>query len=563
MAFNNSGSLRYGVAPGRGPSDHGGEAATATAEPVADERHEPHRVRPTSWGRPDLGVAIALFVLGLIARHGSLPTHGLIYDDAWVTIGASKAGLGQLLNVSVNHPGFVMLLKGWARIATPRATWMAAPAYVVGAAAASVLYLVLRRWRIDWPVSLLLSALVVVAPIHVQYSGRVKPYVMEGIVILIIASLLPRLARRRWDWTTAAIWVGAALLLSTFTVFMMMIVAVAGVVLAVHPRGDGVRRWVALAVQGLVSVLYLQLVQAQFDSAKVARDWETTYDSYIEITGSPLHMAREIGAHVARLGGVIIGGGTTITLLVALLAFAGLAWESRRGHRRIQAQFLLALPVLAFFGALANQIPFGPKPGPGWVYPGNRASLWLIPSLAVGLAFSLDAAARQIRRHARVALAPAAVVMTVLAVVTIGIKVGDARRYPNPGSESAQQFVARSTGPDDVVILMANASWTYAAVPGVDLQLFTNAKSYNGFKPLFASPEVWSQDGLAAWNGTPAQMSARTAHAHRVLIVNGYVGVLDDEKVLLEGGLQVLGYKHNKTMRAGTYAVQVWERPAS
>ena len=55
-------------------------------------------------------LAVALFVLALVARHGSLPHDGLIFDDAWVAIGAMKGSLGELLTVGLHHPGFTALL---------------------------------------------------------------------------------------------------------------------------------------------------------------------------------------------------------------------------------------------------------------------------------------------------------------------------------------------------------------------------------------------------------------------------------------------------------------------
>src|SRR5262249_39596978 len=141
-----------------------------------------------------------------------------------------------------------------------------------------------------------------------------------------------------------------------------------------------------------------------FDSAGTNRGWEQTWNSYIELA-RPSEMAREIVTHLARLGGVVAGAaGETVGFVIVAIAIAGLAWESLKGSRRIPARYLLALLAIAFVGGLTHQIPFGPAGGgtPD-VYPGGRASLWLVPSLIVGVAFALDWVARQVRRAPRVA----------------------------------------------------------------------------------------------------------------------------------------------------------------
>jgi uncharacterized membrane protein len=202
----------------------------------------------------DAVVAVGLFVLALVTRHGSLPRDGLIYDDAWVAIGTTKATPGQLMTVSTNHPGFTALLMAWTQLVSSRSEWMALPAYVGGAAIAPVLYIMLRRLETLRPVSLLVAALAVVAPAHVYYSGRVKSYVIEGSIILILAALLPFLARRRWGWPTVVLWVGASIVVGTFSIFTLVAVAAATATLALHPAGDRARRWVALGVQAAIQV---------------------------------------------------------------------------------------------------------------------------------------------------------------------------------------------------------------------------------------------------------------------------------------------------------------------
>ena len=74
--------------------------------------------------------------------------------------------------------------------------------------------------------------------------------------------------------------------------------------------------------------------------------------------------AGEIATHLARVGGSVLGGTNPFTFAIVLVALLGLALECRKGKRRVQARFLLALPLLAFVAALARQIPFGTTQAP-------------------------------------------------------------------------------------------------------------------------------------------------------------------------------------------------------
>jgi hypothetical protein len=502
---------------------------------------------------------VALFALALMARHGSLPHDGLIYDDAWVAVGAMKAGPGDLLTVSTNHPGFTALLMGWAGFVTSRAEWMTLPVYVGGAAIAPILYLVLRRLGTARPVTLLVAAGAVVAPAHVHYSGRVKSYVIEAAIILLLAALLPVLARRSWRRSTAALWVAGAVVLGTFSVFTLVAVAAATVILALHPAGDRLRRWAALGVQAVVQTAYLARVQSSFDSSEVATDWERLYDGYIEVTVDPVSTTRQLIAHLARVGDAVVDGGVALTLGITVLALTALAWEAWRGPRRVVARYLLALPTIALVGSVVRQIPFGPTVG-NPVFPGTRATLWLLPSLAVGLAFAFDLFVRAARRRVPATALPLSVGLVLVAGVVVAVKVDDAPPYLDSGARSANRFIDERAGDRDVVVVLPMATWSYAALPDVDVRVEPAPRTANGFVPRLVDPRVWVHSGPAAWDGTIAQLRQRLAATPRVFIVNGFVGFGDGVVPEMEAALASLGYRQRPGVEASVFAVSLWER---
>ena len=552
-------------------NQHEGDPRSEPARASAtDERSVPDTQPPgpspppsfTAWPRlhsVDLVVALALFVLALVARHGSLPNDGLIFDDAWVATGAMKASIGELLAVSLHHPGFTALLMGWARVMPQHAEWMALPAYVGGAAAAPVLYLVTRRFEVPRTVGLLVAGLVVTAPAHVYYSGRVKTYVIDGTVILILALVLPLLARRRWEWSTVALWVGASVLVGTFSVFALMAVAAATTILALHPAGDRPRRWAALGIQALIQLAYLATVSASFDSAEVATDLEREYDAYIEPTVDVVSMGRQIGAHVARLGDAIASGNRPLAGGITLLALAGLAWEAWRGSRSLVARFLLVLPGIALAGSLVRQMPFGPNWG-NPVFPGTRATLWLLPSLAVGLAFGIELVSRGLRR-ALPSIAPVLpIVLVVVTGVVLSAKVDDRLGYLDSGAASARRFVEERAGDRDLIVVLPNATWHYAAQPGVRVQIQPAPETGQGFVPRLVDPRMWVQTPPSTWDGSVEQLERRLNGAPRVFILNGFAGVGDQAVPRLEAALASLGYRQRPGFEASVFEVSLWAR---
>jgi hypothetical protein len=547
----------------RGGSQTCGNAAADRGSGDGSPDPEPTRsIRlPVALRRhgPDVLVAVVLFALGLVARHRTLPRDGLIFDDAWVAIGAMKASVGDLLAVGEHHPGFTAVLMGWARFVPSRAESLALPVYVVGAATAPVLFLALGRFSVWRPVRLLVAALIVVAPAHVYYSGRVKTYIVEGLIVLVLAVLLPFLAGRRWSWSTVVLWVGAAALVGTMGAFAFVAVGAATAILALHPMGDGARRWAALGAQALIQLPYLVIVEASFDSGEVADHLEREYDAYIEIA-APGSMVRQIGAHLARLGEAIIVGGRPLTLGVTLFALAALAWEAWRGPRSVVARYLLLLPALAFGGSLVGKVPFGPTWG-NPVFPGTRATLWLVPSLAVGLAFGLDHIAALLRRIVPSMVLPLSVAVILVTGVVLARKLDDGYLYLDSGARSAHDFVEQKDGDRDVIVVLPNATWHYAAVPGVSVDIQSTPERDIGFQPRLLDARIWVQTESSGWDGSTAQLRRRLGAAPRVFILDGLVGYGDQMVPALETSLASLGYTRRPGLEASAFKVSLWERP--
>jgi hypothetical protein len=430
------------------------------------------------------------------------------------------------------------------------------PVFVLGIATAPFFYAVLRWLRVAWPAAALAGLVVAVASPHAEFSGRVKPYVVECFVVLLLAFAVQRLQRARWTWWTAAIWTVGAVVIGTISVFLLVATAVATVVLALGPGSDDrSRRLVALVSQGLVQLVYFARVQRSFASDALAKDWGTSYEGYIELTIDPVELVRELGRHLSRLGLAVVGGGSAVALAVTLVAIVALAANSVRGRRSPVARFLLGLVVVAFVGAIFEQIPFGPNNYAG----GFRASLWLIPSVLVGLAFAIDATYGWVRAHApRVELAVSAATALV-AVAIVVASAGDPVPYLVSGSRSATDALVAATDDDTAVIMFPLGVNPHAAEPEVDVEIVEEKESLIGFHVLPRDPRTWLLY-YPPWDGSLEQVAAHVDGASRVVIYDGIHGFGDQQLPALERALGELGYTERSSQRYGFAQLSVWER---
>ena len=106
---------------------------TSNTSGTEASRSIPDRVRTVRFATwCDLAFVSVVSVVAYRVRVGGLPSDGLIYDDAWVVAGVTKAGAGQLLTVSTNHPGFSAGLMAWARTVSERSELFAWTPFAFG-----------------------------------------------------------------------------------------------------------------------------------------------------------------------------------------------------------------------------------------------------------------------------------------------------------------------------------------------------------------------------------------------------------------------------------------------
>jgi hypothetical protein len=530
----------------------GGTLVPASAEP------EPSTRLNRRWF--SVGVVIAMLVIGYAVRRSALPTTSLWFDDAWVAAGALHSTPSQLFVAGSAHPGFTITLRLFHDVFSGDVGRLAYVPFLAGCVAAPCMYLWLRSLRFARSISLLLAVPLVIGKIPVLYSGRVKPYTLDVVLVIAIFVALPRLAAKTWRWPTVAAWVGGAVIAGSFSGNVMLTTALAAGVLVLHPAGDRVVRICAVAVQGALQLLLYTSYARASDLDGIERFMDT-YDGHVDFHANPINFLDEVLTHMARIAEVHPGGTGVALRLVALAGFSGLVIGAIRPRHRaeaLSARLALGLVLFAFVASLFDRFPFGPRsfslyfPG---VSPGSRHSLWLVPIFTLGLAVALSRIAQRLRGAARPVFHGAAIAASV-AVLALGY--GRPFPYPTDEAPQATRVVDEWAASADAVIVADTRVYAYALHTSQAVVLVPTPTHQVGFTPAIRDERF---HGLGPWSErrlAPESIRAIVEDATDVVVYDAIIGPGSDEFVAPV--MQAEGFTAVDQRVLGNDVVTSWRR---
>jgi len=499
----------------------------------------------------DALVAVGLFVTALLYRR-HFPPDGLFYDDAWQAFGAVEGGFRQLLTVGSVQPGFGLELMAWSRIFGSGASTMVVPAMIAGALGPPALYLVLRKFGYAVSVSLLLGAALTVCETTIVYSGRVKSYTADVLIILLLCVLLPWLARQQWRVRTAVVWTVGSIVLASFSPFTLLAIVAAAAILVLHSNGD---RKIRLIVFGVQVTLLAGLVTAEnrtYNQAAVVRFFRG-HDAFIRRSLNPVTFGREILTHFRHVTDVFPGGPAWFSVVCLVLAMVGLYLIARRGPFAVVGRWFVLMVGLAVVGSMAAKIPFGPSRG------AFRLTIWLTPIVAFGLAALLQKAYRAAAARGtalRIGFDAVAFACSALLLVSA---LGARRTYP-AGAALASRRVMAEAGPGDVVFITRGTIYTFALEAGAPVGLRPTPDLEVGFKPRFADRRLHPLDLLTS--STRNEITAALDKTERAYVVDSLVDPSGYRKYNtdLANLLRASGFTLEKRSKVGTATVSEWVR---
>jgi hypothetical protein len=532
-------------------------------------REAPRRHRPPRWSAyaPDALMAALLLVIAFMARRGGLPADGLWPDDAWVGTGALRGSFSQVFTVGSGQPGYTGALMVWSWLTSGGSRGLAYPTLIAGTLGPPALYLMLRRLGYARSISALLGGVLVVGSVHVVYSGRVKTYVFDPLIVIGLALIVPALARLRWRWPIALAWASSAIVLSAFSGFAFVATAAAGVILLLCAQSDRAVRLPAIAAQAVGQLAVLAAMQQSAGSQldELEANQEKLYDGHLTFSWNPLRFGSEALEHFRRLAVVFPGGPGWWLTASALLALSGLLVAVFSKRQRVAALFLALILFVAFIGGVAGRFPFGPRSpddASTLFTRGERASIWLIPVIAVGLAAALQLLRNQTAKGSRVRLA-FDVAVYGLAAAVVATTFQSAPSYPFSGSKSATEFIEADLGRHDVVLISPISVFPYAVESELGVSILSRPDTANSFIPGFVDPRVHPTGSLSDSAGTPQEVSSWVAGADRVFVHIAIPGLGQRQVDAIENTLRANGFKRVRVKKFAAAVVEIWEHRPS
>jgi hypothetical protein len=521
------------------------------------ERSEPRvaaGVRRARSVSPDILIAGGLAVVAFIIRLRTLPHDGLWHDDAVTTLGAVEGSARQLLVVSFDHPGFTLILRAWWWLTGANSARMADLALVAGTLGPPAVFLVLRRFGYARSISSLLAAALVAAEVHIIYSGRVRSYVFDVIVVLALAVFVPVIARRRWSWRIGLAWFAVAALGGSLSVFTLIAFAAAGLILILHAAGDRRVRVITIAAQLATNLAFLTAVQRTYDAEELRRQWQKTWDPFLAFDFNPIEFGREVLRHLTRVATAFPGGPTWWAALCVVAALVGLLVLARKGRHAIRARFLLLIVLAGLAGGVIDRLPFGPTGA------GRRVTLWLVPVIALGLAAVLELARRHLADRSALRAGFDVLAYAFAAVVVIIALGRDTPAYPFPGSKSASEFVESQIGRNDAVLILPGGRYAYALEARAHFFLRKQPNETIGFVPTPSDPRVTFLDDDLKPRQVPGLARTETRGASRVFIHVVPGGNAGAFVISLELVRESLGFEVERIVAFDDARVVIWRR---
>jgi hypothetical protein len=517
----------------------------------------------TWWRRywPDLLLAGVLGVVAFLVRRHGLPTDGLWLDDAAPAAGLKASSPSQLFYVGVEHAGFIAVLIGWSRLTGGSDASLAYPALIAGTFGPPLLYLALRACDYERSISALLGAALAAAEAAIVYSGRVKDYTIDVLIVLGLAMVVPRLTRRSWRWQTGVAWVAAAIVVSSFSIFALIAAAVAGAIVVLHPASDLRVRIIAVGAQAGATLALLDTERhayRDYGGPSLEGLSSQQWDTFVTFHANPLRFGGNVLLHLRRLAEMFPGGPgwfATLCIVAALVGLVTIAWK---GRQAIRARYLLLVLVVTFVLGLLDKFPFGPKVGSD-ISNGQRWSLWLVPVVALGLAAVLQGLRGLLADHRALRIGFDTVAYLAVAAILLSAVAAKQLPYPWPGAKSATDFVESQLGPRDAVLLPWTAQHSFATESGLYDGVIEKPAEYLPFWPKLTDRRLHA----SGW-GLDAPTPPRVAHAVKgadrvfVYLPNPFNAVESESRDMYASALPSLGFERQRTAHFGVVRVEIW-----
>lgn len=147
-----------------------------------------------------VGLAVGV---GAVLRVQGLTRTDLWFDDAWAAI-SQRTSFSQAIHLTQTTPGWSLAERQWNLLDPGSSTWAQIPQLVCGIAAIAAFAALLRWWGTPRWAQVLGTIVLAVSPAAVTYSTRVKEYMADLLLSMLLLTLAERW--RRSDGSTTTRW---------------------------------------------------------------------------------------------------------------------------------------------------------------------------------------------------------------------------------------------------------------------------------------------------------------------------------------------------------------------
>lgn len=438
------------------------------------ERGRPQTTtRQTPLTRTDLGAILILTALAAALRAPGLAPDSLWIDDAWVAY-AHRASWAEITEIGLSAPGFSASLKVLFSIVGFGEVRAQLLPFAAGIAAPALVFWVLRH-RVRTGVGLAAAGWMLLVPVHVEYSTRVKQYTIEVVLALLIVHFAWRVLEEPTDnrrWRPLAI-------VSTIAVLVSFpLASIAGSACAVtalvhlwrHRRISPSLVW--LAVPAVTTVTWFTIVIRHRQYGSLRRFWEAFYiqtDAGVLVSvESLLGRVKDLFEQVSPL---------PATASVVLVAIAVLAAARRRPTHVAITTLPLATAVVL---AVLERAPLG----------GGRTDLYLLAGLILTTAIGVEEALLRADTSVPMRYARPAIGVGVAGALALGAWQFEQPAYPREAISSLVDELAMRREPSDAVLVYHNAKWAFATYSDLDVEVHPTSGPYD---VVFPDPQVVRQ----------------------------------------------------------------------
>ncbi|MCB1505287.1 MAG: hypothetical protein KDJ47_09950 [Hyphomicrobiaceae bacterium] len=223
---------------------------------------------------PSWAPVFILVVLAYIARAKAFDASSLFHDDAWEAVSINHAHWSEILKFSFSHPGFISLNRVASNLlGLQNGSESVVTVLVSIASLIAVYYITLYVFeKTLW--AIVCTALVHFNPVHIIYSGRIKAYIYEVLIVFVVCFFIEWFRRRPRPTAATYVFFLAMIPIGFFSLYALIIAVTAvAYILFTAPKEQRLRILPGVGLLATLTILLFAALTKAYNSVDLAKLW--------------------------------------------------------------------------------------------------------------------------------------------------------------------------------------------------------------------------------------------------------------------------------------------------